>query len=255
MSPMQTRSPIFQQSIRPRTFESGPWGYLKYNRLHDYLQNAAADHAEDLGVSFDFLKPRGLAWIISRFHIQIERAPFMDEEFSIETWPSQLQRLYAIREWRVLGQEGAPMAAATSAWLLVNAKNWRPCRPERHLPDFPTYNLRMVEDSFPRLPDLHSEDEMKHFQVRMHDLDLNRHVNNAVYLEWALESVPEKIWNEMRLAEVECAFNGMAFYGDNIVSRISLKYDNEDARCIHLLQRQSDGKELTRLVTRWKACA
>ena len=85
------------------------------------------------------------------------------------------------------------------------------------------------------------------------DLDINRHVNNVFYAEWALETVPAEIAEHCRLTEIEIGFRAEALYGDTVISRIAQVETFTDSFCfVHQLLDERTGKELTRLRTRWR---
>lgn len=42
---------------------------------------------------------------------------------------------------------------------------------------------------------------------RRSDMDPNGHVNNVAYLAWAMEVVPEQVFQDYQLCEVSCCFH------------------------------------------------
>ncbi len=43
--------------------------------------------------------------------------------------------------------------------------------------------------------------------ARRSDMDMNGHINNATYLAWALETVPDEVFNHSKLFEVREGFD------------------------------------------------
>lgn len=68
-------------------------------------------------------------------------------------------------------------------------------------------------------------DAEKQFQVRSSDLDMNQHVNNTVYLEWMLETLPETL--QQCVFEVDIVFTKECLYGDNIRSIVQIVSEKE----------------------------
>jgi medium-chain acyl-[acyl-carrier-protein] hydrolase len=137
--------------------------------------------------------------------------------------------------------------------MLIDLRIKKPVRPNDHLPEFPAKKQRAIPDDFESLPKLERVDFELPFRVRMHDLDLNRHVNNALYIEWARESVPEDILRNSRPMGIEVAFRDEAVYGDKVISQTQ-QLDNDPQPCfLHKMVREKDRKELTRLRTIWSA--
>jgi len=87
----------------------------------------------------------------------------------------------------------------------------------------------------------------------MGHLDWNRHVNNAVYIQWALESVPPDLLMSRRPMELEVSYRAEAFYGDEVLSAAQRVPEGESAEAafLHQILNAATGVELARLRTRW----
>ena len=84
--------------------------------------------------------------------------------------------------------------------------------------------------------------------VRQSDLDVNRHVNNVCYLDWALEAVPTTFREANRLTEIDLAFKAESVFGDTILSTVG---HGEHGTLEHQLARESDGRVLAWVRTWW----
>ena len=85
----------------------------------------------------------------------------------------------------------------------------------------------------------------------MQDIDVNNHVNNVVYIEWALEAIPANILKKCQPEHVEISFKGEAFYNEAVISRCSKNFNGDENIFLHQIVRKEDGKELARLRTKW----
>jgi medium-chain acyl-[acyl-carrier-protein] hydrolase len=94
----------------------------------------------------------------------------------------------------------------------------------------------------------------------MSHLDLNKHVNNVVYIQWALEAVPEDVLTRRRPVELEVSYRAEAFYGDAVLSRAgadpgaatSPAGSTSGPVFLHQIVNARTGAELTRLRTGWE---
>lgn len=226
--------------------EAGLAGNLKFVNCLHYLQDAAETNADALGVGLEFLKGCGLMWVLSRYHIRLDHYPFVGDRIRVVTWPYGWKRLFAIREFVFIDSNGARYGNATSAWLLIRAEDHRPVRPQDHLPPVKLFPQREIENDFTRLPALGRVDYQERFKVRMHDLDINRHVNNSIYVEWALETVPVEVWKQFRPHEVEVEFLSMAFLGEKVGVEVEQVKEGPHPVFLHRIFRDGgDGQELT----------
>ena len=84
-------------------------------------------------------------------------------------------------------------------------------------------------------------------------VDLNRHVNNTVYVQWALEAAPEDVLMRGRPVEVEVSYRAEALYGDTVLSRAAALPGGPEPGPVflHQVANAATGAELTRLRTRW----
>jgi len=220
--------------------------------LLNYLQDTAGDHAALLGFSIFDLIERNLTWILSRYHLKITRYPAFGEKVSVITWPAGKNKLLFLREFEARDKEEGRCALASSGWILFDLKKRRPVRPEKILRSFPVNNRRAITDDFRPLPKVNKANLRSLFRVRADDLDLNRHVNHARYMEWALETVPEELRGDYQPLEIESQFREAARYGDSIICRTRIAAGEPSPTFIHQILRKKDGKELTRLRTRWE---
>ncbi len=244
---------IFEKQFNVRYYEVDFCGRLRPSTILNFMQDAAAGHAALLGVAVAELRKRNLTWVLSRFHLKVERYARSGETVQIRTWPSSRDGHFSCREFEVRDGEGGLLALATSSWAAVSLQTRRPVLLDDHLPAYTLVPRRAVEDEFPTLPRLGEAGTELRFQVRRSDLDINRHVNNVVYAEWALETVPAEIAESCCPAEIEIGFRAEALYGDTVISRTGRAETSNDGFCfVHQLLDERDGRELTRLRTRWR---
>jgi hypothetical protein len=80
---------------------------------------------------------------------------------------------------------------------------------------------------------------------------MNGHVNNVVYTEWILESVPVEMWGDYQLCELDIEFKSECGYGD-VVAAVTARegsaegvvIEEDNARVIHqLVKLGEDGRE------------
>jgi len=244
---------IYEKTIRVRAVDIDLTGRLQPVIALDYLLEAAGDHAVALGAGVPDLFKKGLTWVLSRLHVRCLRYPRWGETATLRTWPSAQQPLYSLRDFEVADAAG-PAFLATTSWIVIDLKTKRPVRPADHLPTFPLNSARAIEDEFAPLPSPGRIDLEKKFPVFFSDIDLNRHVTSTVYVQRALETVPDDVLFNRRPASIEVNFRSEAFYGDEIVSRTEKIADTDEKspRFLHRLSRAADDREFALLRTSWR---
>lgn len=247
---------IHEQAFAVRYSETDPGGYLRPTTFLDHLQDAAAAHAEQLGFGVAALRTRDLTWMLTRLHIEVERHAAPGETVRVRTWPATRAGLLTFRDFLADTPEGIRLGRATTSWVVIDLRRRRPVRLDDVLPPYPLRGVRAIEDPLPPLPALDPGPGAREqrFVVQRSDLDINHHVNNAVYVRWALDSVPADLAESLRPAAVEAAYRAEALAGDAVLVRTAPAPDRAaDVVFLHQVLREADGKELARLRTRWTA--
>ena len=240
--------------VRTETFPVHPYevdafGLLAPPALAGYLQEVAGNHADELGCGLSAMAGKGVGWVLSRQRLEIDAPIRSGEVLTVETWPSGVERLMAVRDFLVRGRDGAVVARAVTHWLVMDLRSRRPVRPDRVLDEqYRADTEHVFPDASSPPPEVDRPDAERVLDVRYQDIDQIQHVTNSSYLAWAVEAVPEETWRACRLAAAETSFLAECRHGGRVVSRLQRLSDREFA---HALAREEDGKVLARLRTAW----
>lgn len=240
---------IHEKPFAVRYYELDAGGCVHPVTLLNYLQDAADEHATKLGVGVTALHARNLTWVLSRLHLTVARYAGPGETVLVRTWPSTRGSLFTCREFELLDEAARVVARATTSWAVIDLGRRRPVRFAEMLPDYPLDSRRALDDEFLSLPPCGAGDAERRFTVRRDDLDINRHVNNAVYVGWALEATPAATAATLRPADLEVAYRAEAFAGETVLARCAGAAGGGPLR--YEIVREGDGKELARLRIGW----
>ncbi|MHB8836775.1 MAG: acyl-[acyl-carrier-protein] thioesterase [Candidatus Methylomirabilia bacterium] len=242
---------LHEKSFTVRYYEVGPSRLVRPATLLDYLQDAAAEHASILRIGVQALHHRDLTWVLSRLRLTVDRYAGVGETVVVHTWPSTRGGLSSYREFELRDEAGEIVARATAAWVVIDLIRRRPVRIADVLPDYPLEPRRAIADDFPPLPRPEQIEREVPFTVRQSDLDMNRHVNNAVYVGWALESAPDEVTETRRPVDIQVGYRAEALAGDTVFARCAPEAGADPGRFLHEIIREKDGKELVRLRVSW----
>ena len=157
--------------------------------LMNELQGMADTHAERIGCGRTFLMENNLAWVVTHYLVDIVDMPREGAQLELSTWPAAHEGLRAIRDYEVRDHAtGRLMVRATSQWILIDINTRRPVRINDRLPHWDCLPVRAWDRTFEKFPDFDTE-KSHTFKCRFDDIDVNQHINNAVYAVWATESV------------------------------------------------------------------
>jgi medium-chain acyl-[acyl-carrier-protein] hydrolase len=245
---------IHRRAFRVQSYDTDFRGRALPLSILNFLQEAAGEHAALLGLSVTDLMKEGLTWVLSRYHVRVSRYPAMGETLEVQTWPSGREGFFWLRDFEVRDARQQPRGVATRSWVMVSSATKQPVREGYSIPAERIRAERALPGEFPRLPGCEAPEQQLGFRVGLHDLDLNDHVNHAVYVRWALETMPEQTLRSCQPVEVEAAYRAEAFFGDEIIARTQRsepRGNGPEGGFVHSLVEKTSGRELTRLRTRW----
>jgi acyl-ACP thioesterase len=175
---------IGEQKVTVRFGDVDMSDRLALFQTFDYFQEAAIRHAEDLGVGRSAMAGAGRGWVLSRISVVLEKRPKYREEITVRSWPRGWEKLFAKRDYDILGSAGEIVARSRSGWLIVDLKTRRPIRPQPIVDPLPK-NEGL--DALPEIVSLGARDNLTPQGERTayySDIDYNGHVNNTRYVQW-----------------------------------------------------------------------
>jgi acyl-ACP thioesterase len=243
---------VWREDYQIRSYEVDCRNRLSILSIFSFMQEAASKHAEALGVSIHHLLAENYTWLLSRLKITIAALPGWNDRIQVSTWPSGVQQLFALRDFELTDGNNQSIAAALSAWLIIDLQKRRPVRIAPFVGRLkPIEGSHILDDRLDKLPALSDPAHEKRFVVRHSDLDINQHANNVNFVAWILEGVPSAVLSTAVLSEFEINFMAEAFYDDQVVSGCA-SVNSANTEFLHRLTRRQDGRELARAVTMWK---
>jgi medium-chain acyl-[acyl-carrier-protein] hydrolase len=243
---------IYEKKRTVRYAEIGIAGRLKPVSIFNYFQDIASEHSALMGVSAYDLLLKGLAWVVIKYQLDIYNYPTWNENLLIRTWRCSFQKLYEVRKYEIYDDKQNLLVDAKSSWIATNLNTKKPVRIDRSLPSLLTDHLVEIDNDLISLDSVSRPDFSRTFQIRMHDLDFNRHVNNSVYPVWAMESVPADILYTHSPRKIIINYIGESLYGDRILSATQQLDSNPIKTYLHSLVSEQTQKEITRIKTVWQ---
>lgn len=234
---MQTLN-TYREKYTIRSSEVAPDGKAKLQSICDLLQETAGNQALKLNFDISQLREQNLTWMLHRLHVKMDTFPEWRDEITIKTWPSSGDTLRAYRDFVILDARNNEIGRCLSYWLMINVESRRPVRiPEEVLKMAPADTKHMLEVQKGRVEFRNEPAGFKTFQVRRSDLDLNEHVNNVKYIEWAMDVLPY----DQKPNEIDIEFLSECREDDVLISEFSVCEEGKFRNC-HRITRKSDGK-------------
>ncbi|PKP36509.1 MAG: hypothetical protein CVT98_07705 [Bacteroidetes bacterium HGW-Bacteroidetes-15] len=193
-------------------------GKLSVHSLFSFFQEVAWEHATLNGFGFEHLKEKGFFWALSRVYVEIEALPKWTEPITLSTWPSGTEGPFALRDFSLFNDAGEKIIGATSSWLIVDYETRRPRRPDAFKERMPICDtIRATKCNAQKISGT-THETIYSYQItsRISDIDVNGHINNTRYVEWAINSFPLEFYQEAAIKEITINFLSEGFCGDNL---------------------------------------
>jgi len=234
---------IFKGEFKIASYDLNPAGQARLTTMANFFQEMAYHHANELGLGYDAMKSRKHIWVLSRMRIRMDRYPMWNERIHVETWPSGAEKLFALRDFRVLDSRGEVLGRASTAWLILDLDSHRLIRPVEIIEQFKLiiHEMRMFESPLDKITIPGESGFMNRHTVVFSDLDIVGHVNNVRYMEWCIDADTSAENADREIREFEINFNHEALLGDHIL--IS-GFDAGKGLMYFQATREEDGKEI-----------
>lgn len=217
---MEIKDGYFINEYKINFTQLGIYGKLTNQGFLNIMENIADDHSVNFHMTFKDLEKDNVTWAILNWKLEIFSRPLDSETVKVQTWGRFFNKLYVLRDFKFYRENGDLAAIATSKWCLINTKTHKLEMMYEDLDSrygsFPEESVFGIQD-LPKLPlPTTNVSDFTTFTIRRSDLDLNKHVHNVNYLDFAYEVLPEEIFFDKELNNVEIAYKKELNAGQNI---------------------------------------
>ena len=199
-------------------------GRLFMGVLGNHLLNCAGFHATERGFGMAELNESNYTWVLSRLAIELEDMPAQYEEFSVDTWVENVYRLFTDRNFAIYGKDGKVYGYARSVWAMINMDTRKPADLlSLHGGDIVDYieTEKACPIEKPGRIKVSSCMPVRSMDVYYSDIDINGHVNNIRYADFACDAVEmEGLPRDRFLCEMQIGYLAECRPGDLLTLQV-----------------------------------
>lgn len=206
---------------------------MKPSNILREAQQIALEHCDELGFSGKVMQEQNRMFVLAKLQVDVERMPLQGEQVRVRTCAYQPKRLVYQRVTTFESPEGEKLVMVDSRWTMLDTKTWRITR--ETLPELMEKMLPVQDFDDIRIPMMEYPDELPEAVVRYTMLDINQHVNNAVYADWAQDALEQELMAGKQVRRMQLLYHREAKLGT--VVRIHHAF----ADGVHYLRGEHDG--------------
>lgn len=242
---------VYEQEFIIRSYFTDCKSELAPQELLLLMQEVAWSHVEKHQVGWAYLQQFNFFWAITRIHARIIRMPKWNEKVVLKTWGKLSDRIAHFRDHEMLDADGKVIMESTSTWVILDTATGRPQKVE----NLPTHlyvneHKNAIVENAPKIKAIPSGDKVPCYKpVLYSDIDVNQHVNNSKYLQFALDDLDINFIEKHRLTEFMINFLWQAKKGDYYTIQ---KEEIEKNNFISAIFSKEEKRELARVQTLWE---
>ena len=206
--------PIYQKEFVIDDLVTDCFGKLKSSCVLYFVQEMAGRHFDRMALTAD-LEYKNLIWVIIRHRLQVTRLPQKGETIRLETWPMPTTRTAYPRSVVAYDEMGQELFRSITLWVLMDRSTRAMVLPGKSgilVPGILRGNELPAPGSL--APARCSVSARR--RVCFSDLDVNDHMNNCRYLEWAGDLLPAAFHKNHAIKDVTMCYLGEAREGDEL---------------------------------------
>lgn len=173
----------------------------KISHLLSQMADLATINAVEIGMWNDSLKGK-YGWILTKQTLKLKRPIMIEEDMTMTTRAKGGSRVQFTRTYDIICQNET-IGGICSLWTLIDLENRRIIKPQSigiNIPEIEDYKS-YVEKYEPVLTEIETK-KVGQRQVLYNDVDANLHMNNAKYIEWALDLLPYSLHQQYYIEQL-----------------------------------------------------
>lgn len=225
---------LWEKEYYLRASDFDKFNNIKPSAVLDLFQDAAGQHAEEIGVGFNDLIKRSYLWVLTKIKFRVLSSPSRYQKVTVKTWPLEPNRLSYRREYCIQDQNGEILIAGSSEWVVIDSEKRRfVSAPDLYPFKDGFHSEIMCEGKLGKVKDFEVKSEPFSLTAGFSDLDINDHVNNAKYANFIVDAINPQTEEELKEFQIDYrreVLNGtkLHIYHERQENTVLAKGQNDD---------------------------
>lgn len=209
-------------------------GTLRIEALLKILENAGNRHSDLAGDHILAKSMNGTAWILTDWYVEIQEKAKYGDKIRAKTWSKGPTGPFtSSREFELFSNEKR-IATGSTNWVLFDLEKGRPAKvTEDLIKHYGPENLSVFESpKLPKIEEAESFEKELSLTPRRNDIDFNHHVHNLVYVDYAMDILPEEVYLKHDFKKIRITYKNAVTEGQNLTLKYACK-EGKHLVCIY----------------------
>ncbi|MDE7154484.1 MAG: hypothetical protein K2O00_08625 [Muribaculaceae bacterium] len=221
---------LYSRQIFVKASHCGPQQDLPLKSLVEEIIDIATEHANELGIGYDYMIEHGAAWVLGRLSMRINRFPACNKTFTLRTWIVNCNPYTSERAVSVIGEDGEEIGFAITCWVAIDINKRRAMRLDRLFPEgLPIHDNSIMIELSERMAKITEPTESREHLFQYSDMDCNRHVTTTRYIEQIVNLHDLEFYDTHRVSRFDISFHAETHGGD-LVKIVAQQMDDSTLR-------------------------
>lgn len=209
---------------------------INIGKMVDLMMLASEKQGNELGVGEKKVNELGYGWVVTQHLINIIDLPQINQEIKIWTKADSYNKYFTYRKFGIEDMDGNELVTMETIFVLMDFKNRKISSLIPELIDPYEAKESKKLKRFPTVPKEIQVQQHKEYTVRFMDIDSNKHVNNAHYFDWMLDSLDYDFLTTNDLKTINIQYKNEVRYGQKVESEMQLVIDDNQKFSLHRIQ-------------------
>lgn len=200
--------------------------FISNRGILNLFENIACLHSDIAGYGMNQIEKTHLTWILLNWKVRILKRVMYGSKVTVKTWARTSSTFFTLRDFEMYDENNELVCIASSKWTLVDATNGRILRITPEIIE--TYSPEPEKSVFGEddIAKLKEPEELRNsenaitpvyiFTAQRRDIDINKHMHNIYYLDYAMEALPQEVYDDLNYNEFEIMYKSGIKFGDKV---------------------------------------
>ncbi|MDY2839089.1 MAG: thioesterase [Treponema sp.] len=199
---------------------------MSWNEILRFTSDNAGEDFSMRNMDWPFLQSKGIVLIVSRISFHVCKMPVADQLITLKTWESAAMGPLCTRNYEIFDSvTNEPLIKGQSLWTILDLNNKKiiPAKNYTYRP-IPVNTVNFEGLKCGKIPAPETMESLGSRKIVFSDLDSNGHTNNAKYINFAIDALPEE-FQRKQIKDMRLNYSKEAMLGQ--ILELKGHYDSE----------------------------